>query len=59
MVFVQSWKILDTILVKPGWVKVSALITFAGEDFWDGDFDFEAIIQKASGDGWNHYAWSF
>jgi hypothetical protein len=54
-----DWKILDTILVKPGWVKVSAFITFAGEDFWDGDFDFEAIIQKASGDGWNHYAWSF
>ena len=51
----SDWKILVDSILTPGWVQGS--ISFSGESVLDGDFDFEAIINRASGDGWNQYAW--
>ena len=49
----SDWKILGRATLKPGWNDAFYLYA----DGWPTDFDFEAIIQEAAGDGYHHAVW--
>lgn len=46
----RDWQIVDDVILSPGWVAEGI---GHSADLLLGDFDFEAIINRASGDLWN------
>jgi hypothetical protein len=46
----SDWEIVKDVILEPGWVEGSLSHAM---DILNGDFTFEAIINRATGDGWN------